>query len=227
MTTTEMTRWSGIANIAAGVLFAAFTLLHPAGRIAGGEAALVLGSPWAEIHTLGIAAWLFTVVGLVGLYVPRAGEFPLQWTYGFLLALFGTALFTGIFYADGYLLPHLAQYTPDLLRAGGPLSIQFTLFGVVTFLAGVALWSGYLLFYSVASRRRVIPFRCCITIMLGALWVGIRLAGYGVRARLGDSLMFGVIDFDLIFGLFFAAGLIWVGVLTLRGLGVPDRPRAG
>lgn len=224
MMSNQLTRWGAVANIAAGLLFAAFTLLHPTGTFASNRAALVLGSPWAEIHTLGIAALLLTMIGLVGLYLPRASELPPQSTYGFLCALLGTALCTSLFYADGYLLPYLAQYAPELFGAGGPLDIQFTLFGVVTFLAGIALMSGYLAFYSVLSRERMIPRWCCTTIMLGGLGVGITLGGYGVLARL-RTLTFGMIAFELIAGLLFAVGLIWLGFLMLRSPAAPARAR--
>ena len=74
-------RWSGVAGIAGGLLFAVGIPLHP---LRDGQA--VNASPYSAIHVLIAVALSLVLFGLVGLYVRQADRLGKPGLYGFVLA---------------------------------------------------------------------------------------------------------------------------------------------
>lgn len=64
MSTTKLLRWSGLASIVAGVLFALATLLHPPSE----DVPAILSTAWIPAHAIGWVANLLLLLGLIGLY---------------------------------------------------------------------------------------------------------------------------------------------------------------
>ena len=70
-TAANLIRWSGLAAMAAGILFVVIQPLHPADVLAS-----VTTGRWAFVHYLGVAMCFFGLLGVTGLYarqVERVG----------------------------------------------------------------------------------------------------------------------------------------------------------
>ena len=159
MSSVSLIRWSGMANMVAGLLTALFALLHPATL----TTSAVLQTPWVAEHTLGVAAMSLTLLGLVGIQARHAQQAGRLGWIGFALALIGTAYLVGDLRFDAYLFPIIAQEAPELAAIPGPLFTEGTaviiplteifFFGLGFVLLGLAImrmshwprWSGLLL----------------------------------------------------------------------------------
>ena len=108
----RLLRWCGLALVAAGVLMAVATLLHPSQETATTIIASEVGLVAAHfVYTL---AWLLVLLGLPGLYVSQRGGMGRLGLIGFLTAFAGTYLIavTGNF---GFFAPVLAKEAPAVL----------------------------------------------------------------------------------------------------------------
>src|SRR5438552_18200879 len=121
MSSRDLVRWSGLALIVSAVLFILFFVLHPG----GGDPPTVsaaLNSLYAAEHTLGIAALMLMLLGLVGLYARQMSQTGLFGLVSFLVAFVGTALLLGVIFFDGYFSPVIATNAPHMLDATGALN---------------------------------------------------------------------------------------------------------
>lgn len=64
-------RWSGLAAMLGGALYALFMFFHPPNEPAGMDDAL-----WMPVHVVWLVSVLLILLGLVGLYV---GHTPIGW----------------------------------------------------------------------------------------------------------------------------------------------------
>jgi hypothetical protein len=110
---------------------------------------------FAFYHALSLLAVVLLMVGLVGLYAHQLKEANTLWlirflTVGFLAAFTGTALVVGVFWAQAFGSPVVAEVEPRLLEDSPPpwllygyassilwFALGWVLFGVATFWAGV------------------------------------------------------------------------------------------
>ncbi len=187
-------RWSGLASILGGTLYALFMFFHPANDSTG-----MRTGAWAPVHLMWHVAVLLALLGLVGLYARqahRAGRFGLV---SFVVAFVGTALSVGETYVEAFVLPALALEAPGLLErleAGEvPAAIQPLM---VSLLAGVALFIlGYILFGITILRAGVLPRPAGLLLIIGA-----PLFTFGTQVHqaiaTGGAVLFG-------------AGFIWLG----------------
>ena len=160
MSSSNLIRWSGLAAILAGVLLVVADLLNLA--IGFGD------EPFSEVATTGIHAVQYVVnllaavlllIGLVGLYARQSEAASPLGLVGFLVAILGTALITGLFWATLFIAPALAVEAPAFLDEGPPPGYFLTL---ITF--GV----GWLLFGIATLLARVYPRIPAILLMIGA-----------------------------------------------------------
>ncbi len=199
-----LVHWSGLAWLAAGALFPAYTLLHPAEE----GAAAVLSSPWAAIHSLWFVGTLLTLAGLVGMYAWQAGTIGRMGTAGFVLAFTGTALILGIIFYDSYVVPVLAASAPALLDSGGALATAPALLAAGS-LGFVLVALGYLLFGIGAARAGALPRAASLLLVVGGPLFPV---GQALGPVIGTAC-----------ALVFAAGLIWSGYVLWSGTGAPVR----
>src|ERR1700687_398852 len=121
MSTHALSRVSARALAASGVLFALFFVLHPGGG--DPPAALtVVNSPYALEHTLGVAAMVLMLLGLVGFYARHSAYSGKLGFVSFLLAFVGTALLLGVIFFDAYFVPLIALSAPQMLAQTGPIN---------------------------------------------------------------------------------------------------------
>src|SRR5207249_10053328 len=138
MSSKNLSRWSGIACIVAGVLLALATLVHPSR-----ETPMII---LEQELRLVVAHWLYSffcgffLLGLPGLYSAqseRAGRLGLV---SFLMVFFGT-LFFAVANEYGFIAPVLAAQAPGTLAAINAYSPVATLDGllIVGFFLGCVL----------------------------------------------------------------------------------------
>jgi hypothetical protein len=159
-----------MALVAAGVLMAVATLLHPsretAATIIASEVRLVAA------HVFYTLSWLLVLLGLPGLYVAARGTMRRLGMVGFLLAFSGTYLIavTGNF---GFLAPVLARQSPTVLDS-------ITEYPPVVGVNGVAALTfmvGYLLFGIAMIRSLALPRWSGVLVAVGA---PAHLLGFGM-----------------------------------------------
>jgi hypothetical protein len=103
-------RWSGLAAIAAGAIFAGIQPVHPADALES-----VTTGTWAAIVTLKFVMCLFFLVAITGLYARQVGRAGWLGFAGFVL--FGISWFiqTGYVFVDLFVLPPLATAAPQFI----------------------------------------------------------------------------------------------------------------
>jgi hypothetical protein len=170
MSSTNLIRWSGLANILAGILLVLFSLLHPPEVSPPPDPAVVLNSPWALIHTLVMLAAVFILLGLVGTYARQIQKTGLFGLIGFLTAFVGNTLLVGFWFFDAYVIPILASQAPILLTdktilmsgpTAGPFVLAYLLGGVISVI-------GFIVMGIATIRANILPRWAAVLMMVGA-----------------------------------------------------------
>ncbi len=197
MSTKDLSRWSGIACILAGLLIVLTTLVHPSREtpeiILEQELRLVAG------HWLGAFFCGFLLLGLPGLYAAqseRAGRLGLV---SFLMLFFGT-LFFAVHNNSGFIAPVLAAQAPAMLDAINAYPPVVALNGLLA----VGFFLGFILFGIATLRARVLPRQTGILMAIGALLL---LVGAVLGQFVSEALFLVAILGALALGL----GLAWAG----------------
>ena len=197
MSTKNLSRWSGIACILAGLLLALATLIHPSRE----TPEIILEQ---EVRLVA-AHWLFTfscgflLLGLPGLYAAqseRAGRLGLV---SFLMLFFGT-LFFAVSNNYGFIAPVLAAQAPamlDAINAYPPVVALNALLAVGFFL-------GFILFGIATLRARVLPRQAGILMIMGS---PLNMVGAVLGLLVSEALWIVAILGALVLGL----GLAWAG----------------
>ena len=197
MSTKDLSRWSGIACILAGLLMVLAILVHPLKEtpeiILEQELRLVAAN-WLSIFAKG-----FLLLGLPGLYVAqseRAGRFGLL---SFLMLFFGTLFYAG-FNISALSAPVLAAQAPAMLDAINAYPPIVTL----TVLLTIGFFLGFIFFGIATLRARVLPRQTGILMAIGSplTMVG-ALLGLLVFEALWIVAILGVLALGL--------GLAWAG----------------
>lgn len=165
MNSRNLIRWTGVAAIAAGIIFAGIQPIHPADVLAS-----VTTSAWAIIQSLKLVMCVLFVVGITGLYarqVEAAGWLGLA---GFLLFSLSWVILMPFVFVQALINPLLASASPAFVESFlgiinghpgemkiGPLPALYNVsgllyalggltFGIATFRAGdLPRWAGGLL----------------------------------------------------------------------------------
>jgi hypothetical protein len=198
ITIAQLIRWSGLANILAGILYALETLLHPARDITNLAAITqqsVLGVSWYVSHTLGIAAGLLALLGLIGLYVRQFDKLGGLGLAGFVTTLIGTAMLAGTLVPDAYVFPVLGSgsATAALLNVPGP----FGAFWMFVAASGLMFVLGTAIFSFASVRARVLSPWGFLLISVGTPLVGFGPLLANILGLIGAVMM--------------GLGYIWLG----------------
>ena len=202
----DLTRWSGAANALAGVLVPAFALLHPENTSAG-----VRAPGWLPAHALLLAALVLMLLGLIGLYARHLRAQGGLAGAGFVLAFVGTAVVSGLFYAEAFVFPLVAAQAPDVL---GPPPFTAVL---------APVWPAVLL-----------PYACSF---VGVALLGLAvLRAEGLPRRAGPLLVLGLPFalgplvprlIEVGAAALFGAGLLSLGYAQWAWVADPTRGRGG
>ena len=199
MSTKNLTRWSGIACILAGLLLALATLIHPSRE----TPEIILEQ---EVRLV-VAHWLFTfscgflLLGLPGLYVAQSERAGRLGPVSFLMLFFGT-LFFAVSNNYGFIAPVLAAQAPamlDAINAYPPVVALNALLAVGFFL-------GFILFGIATLRARVLPRQTGILMIMGS---PLNMVGAVLGLLVSETLWIVAILGALVLGL----GLDWAGYL--------------
>ena len=157
-TASNLIRWSGLAAVAAGIIFAGIQPIHPPDFLPS-----VTTPAWAIIITLKWVMCLFFLVGITGLYARQVKESGWLGLAGFLLLILSWWLQTAYVFAEDFILPVLATASPKFVDSFlgivnqhpgemniGPLPAIYGLLGICYMLGG-------LLFGIATFRAAVLP----------------------------------------------------------------------
>jgi len=197
MSTKNLSRWSGIACILAGLLIVLATLVHPSRETP--EIILEQELRLVAAHWLYTFFFGFLLLGLPGLYAAqseRAGRLGLV---SFLMVFFGT-LFFAVSNDFGFIAPVLAAQAPAMLVAINTYPPSATLSGLLL----VCFFPGFILFGIATLRARVLPRQTGILMAIGAPL-------YLVGAVLGLIVFEALWTVAILGALALGLGLAWAG----------------
>ena len=197
MSSKDLSRWSGIACILAGLLMALATLVHPSRE----TPEIILEQ---ELRLVA-AHWLFTffcgflLLGLPGLYAAQSEQAGRLGILGFLLAFFGT-LFFAVSNDFGFIAPVLAAQAPAMLVAINVYPPVVTLSALLL----IGFFPGFILFGIATLRAQVLPPRSGILMIIGSPL-------YLVGAVLGLLFFDALWTIAILGTLALGSGLAWAG----------------
>jgi hypothetical protein len=151
---TKLIRFSGLALMLGGILFAAHEITHPPGE----TAKYALYSLWVPSHVLGGIACVLISLGVVGMYARQSEKVGVLGLISFILTFVGLTLTAGaLIFLSAVIIPFLAARGIDpFVDPKGPLMgspvVQLT-----AGLTALSLSLGILLFAIVTLRARVLP----------------------------------------------------------------------
>jgi hypothetical protein len=158
ITPSKLIRWTGLAAIVAGIIFAGYQPIQPPEVLSS-----VTTGAWAIITPLKYAMCLLFLLSWTGLYARQVKETGWLGLAGFLLLSLSWALQSAFVFATAFILPLLATTAPtfvdSLLRSAsgsvssvnlGPLPVLYTLVGIGYIFGG-------LLFGIATLRAGILP----------------------------------------------------------------------
>jgi hypothetical protein len=170
ITAPGLIRWSGLAAIAGGLIFAGIQPIHPADVVAS-----VTTGMWTTIISLKLAMCLFILIGFTGLYVRQVEKAGWLGLAGFLLLIVSWFLQTGFVFADLFILPPLATAAPEFIESflgivnGSPGEMDIGAIVPAYGVVGIAYLLGGLAFGIATVRARVLPRWPAVLLALTAL----------------------------------------------------------
>lgn len=166
LTPAKLIRWSGLAAIVGGIIFAGIQPIHPDDVVTS-----VTGSLWAVITPLKVVMSLLFLLGITGIYARQVKEAGWLGLAGFLLFGFCWTMELAFIFAEAFILPPLAGVAPKFvdsflgIAAGRSSEVDL---GAIPVLYGVGVGGGY---------------------MLGGLVFGIAIFRAGILSRWAASLL--------------------------------------
>ncbi len=158
ITASNLIRWTGLAAIMAGIIFAGYQPIQPPEVLSS-----VTTSAWAIITPLKTAMCLLFLLGWTGLYARQVKEAGWLGLAGFLLLSLSWALQMAFIFATAFILPLLATTAPKfvdgvLRSASGPVSgVNLGALPVLYTLVGIGYILGGLLFGIATLRAGILP----------------------------------------------------------------------
>lgn len=191
-------RWSGLAAMLAGLIFAGIQPIHPPDTVAS-----VTTTAWAVITPLKTVMGVLLLVGVTGMYARQLRQVGWLGLIGYLIFSLGWAITAAYVFAETFILPPLASAAPDFVDAFlgvaanrksaldlGAVPTLFTLagvgymlggllFGLATFRSGIfPRWAGALM----AATAALTPLAALLPHALqryAAVPMGVALCGLG------------------------------------------------
>ena len=203
MSQKELSRWSGIACILAGVLFALATLIHPSKE----TPEIILKQEFRLVAAHWLYTWFFGffMLGLTGVYAAQAKQAGRFGFVSYLILFFG-ALFFAVSNNYGLIAPVLAAHAPAMLDAINAYPSEVVLNGLLF----IGFYVGSILFGITVLRASVFPRPIGILMVIGS---PVNIVGSVLGLVVLETFWIVAILGAFIMGL----ALIWAGyVLWLR-----------
>src|ERR671912_2582057 len=118
ITAPSLIRWSGLAALVAGLIFAVIQPIHPADVVAS-----VTTGAWAIITPVKTVMCLLFLIGITGLYARQVNQAGRLGLAGFLLLIVCWWLQTAFVFAEAFVAPPLATTAPEFVD--GYLGISY------------------------------------------------------------------------------------------------------
>ena len=159
ITAPKLIRWTGLAALAAGLIFAGIQPLHPPDVVAS-----VTTGEWAIITPLKTAMCLLLLIGITGIYARQVNEAGWLGLAGFLVLIVCWWIQTAFVFAEAFIAPPLASTAPGFVD--GLLGISYghtggtdlgALPAIYSLGVGIPYMLGGLLFGIATLRARVLP----------------------------------------------------------------------
>jgi len=158
ITSTKLLRWSGLAAILAGSIYAGIQPIHPPDFLPS-----VTTTAWAIIMPFKVLMCLLFMLGITGIYASQIEETGSLGLSGYLILGLSWVLQTAFIFTEAFILPVLATPSPEYVESllgivngfQGKMNIGAlpALYGLV----GVTYLLGNLLFGIATFRARVLP----------------------------------------------------------------------
>jgi hypothetical protein len=198
MSTSHLIRWSGLAALVGGGLFALLDVVEFALFSGQPQSAVAATGAFGIVQVFYIVACVLISLGLVGAYTRLVGGGGFLSLVAFLIALTGTVLVAGAEWSAAFIAPWVAKVAspgvldaePTGMLAAGVL-LTFILFGL-----------GWFLFGLVSLQTQVLSRGTALLTMIGAILV----VALGLLDLPFNSLVFGV-------------ALAWMGYALWSGTG--------
>ena len=158
VTPAALMRWSGLAALIAGTIFAGIQPVHPADSVSS-----VGTTAWAVITPLKTVMCALLLVGLSGVYARQVRRSGLAGLLGYALFAVGWAITAADVFAETVLLPPLAARDPAFvdsllgIAAGKPSPLNLGLLPALFTASGLLYMLGGLLFGIATVRAGVFP----------------------------------------------------------------------
>lgn len=159
ITAANLIRWTGLAAMAAGIIFAGIQPIHPPDVLAS-----VTTSEWAIITSLKFAMCFFFLLGIAGLYARQAEQAGRLGLVGYLVFSLSWAIQSGFVFVEVFVLPVLATAAPKFVETylgivnGIPGSMNIGALPLVyNLLVGIPYMLGGLVFGIAMLRARILP----------------------------------------------------------------------
>ena len=166
ITASNLIRFSGLALVPAGIVFAGIQPIHPPDVVES-----VTTQAWAIITSLKFAMSVLFVVGITGLYVRQAEKAGLFGLVAFLVLATSWTLQTPFVFAEAFIAPPLAATAP----------------GFVDALLGISY--GHTGNVNLGALPTIYSLGVGITYMLGGLLFGIATFRAGILPRVPAGLL--------------------------------------
>lgn len=159
ITASSLIRWTGLAAMAAGIIFAGIQPIHPPDFLAS-----VTTSAWAIIMPAKMVMCLLFLIGLTGLYARQVEEAGWPGLVGYLLFSLSWAINLAFIFAEAFILPVLATTSPQFVDSflgivnGFPGEMNIGALPTIYGLSGfVGYMIGGLLFGIATYRAGILP----------------------------------------------------------------------
>ena len=158
MNTSNLIRWTGLAAMGTGIIFAGIQPIHPPAVLAS-----VTTGAWAIINALKTAMCLLGLLGIAGLYARQVKEAGWLGLAGFLMFSLFYALTMPFTFAEAFILPLLATDAPTFVESflgiftGASIEMNLGALPALYILVGVLYTLGGLLFGIATFRAGILP----------------------------------------------------------------------
>ena len=157
-TVANITRSTGLAAMAAGLIFAGIQPIHPPDVLAS-----VTTGAWAIIMPVKLAMCFLFLIGMTGLYARQVEQVGWLGLGGYLLSGLSWALNAAFIFAEGFILPRLATEVPAFVEGflgifnGHPTGMDLGALPTLYSLTGGTYLLGGLLFGIATFRAGILP----------------------------------------------------------------------
>ena len=154
----NLIRWSGLAAMAGGIIFAGIQPIHPPDVLAS-----VTTSAWVLIITLKLVMALFFLIGISGIYARQVERTGWLGLVGYLMLIISWWLQTAYVFTELFILPVMATASPEFVNSflgiinGFPGEMKIGALPAVYGLLGILYMLGGLLFGMATFRAGILP----------------------------------------------------------------------